>query len=180
MKPHYFWIISSNTTKQKKTRPEAIKECSSALRKMAINNGLSIDNSYRNEAGIGFQMASMESAFVGTTIVKPATQLFKETVRLYKEQPRQYETLLSEAKSMIVLPERADTRDSEAIRRLCTAYMKLLFPHIRDASEMSPFEFDCYCLQPAKEMRSIIRIQMGLVDSNETGKSIPDVHTRGM
>ena len=85
----------------KKTRPEAIKECSSALRKMAINNGLSIDNSYRNEAGIGFQMASMESAFVGTTIVKPATQLFKETVRLYKEQPRQYETLLSEAKSMI-------------------------------------------------------------------------------
>ena len=81
---------------------------------------------------------------------------------------------------MLVLPERADTRDSEAIRRLCTAYMKLLFPHIRDASEMSPFEFDCYCLQPAKEMRSIIRIQMGLVDSNETGKSIPDVHTRGM
>lgn len=81
---------------------------------------------------------------------------------------------------MLVLPEKADTRDAEAIRRICTAYMKLLFPHVTDASEMSPFEFDCYCLQPAKEMRSIIRVQMGLVDTNEAGKTIPDIQTKGM
>lgn len=81
---------------------------------------------------------------------------------------------------MLVLPEKADTRDTEAIRRICTAYMKLLFPHVTDASEMSPFEFDCYCLQPAKEMRSIIRVQMGLVDSKETGKSVPDIRTKGL
>lgn len=81
---------------------------------------------------------------------------------------------------MLILPEKADTRDTEAIRRICTAYMKLLFPHITDATEMSPFDFDCYCLQPAKEMRSIIRVQMGLVDSKEAGKNVPDIHTRGM
>ena len=81
---------------------------------------------------------------------------------------------------MLVLPEKADTRDTEAIRRICTAYMKLLFPHITDAADMSPFEFDCYCLQPAKEMRSIIRVQMGLVDSKEAGKTIPDILTRGL
>lgn len=81
---------------------------------------------------------------------------------------------------MLVLPDKADTRDTEAIRRICTAYMKLLFPHVVDAADMSPFDFDCYCLQPAKEMRSIIRYQMGLVDSKEAGKSVPDIRTRGM
>lgn len=81
---------------------------------------------------------------------------------------------------MLVLPEKADTRDTEAIRRICTAYMKLLFPHITDAKDMSPFEFDCYCLQPAKEMRSIIKVQMGLIDAKEAGKSVPDIHTRGL
>lgn len=81
---------------------------------------------------------------------------------------------------MLVLPEKSDTRDTEAIRRTCTAYMKLLFPHITDASEMSPFDFDCYCLQPAKEMRNIIRIQMGLLDVKETGKTVPDIRTRGL
>ena len=81
---------------------------------------------------------------------------------------------------MLVLPEKSDTRDTEAIRRICTAYMKLLFPHVKDAADMSPFEFDCYCLQPAKEMRSIIRVQMGLVDKKEAGKTIPDIRTRGL
>ena len=81
---------------------------------------------------------------------------------------------------MLEVPPKADTRDTEAIRKICTAYMKLLFPHIRDASEMSPFEFDCYCLQPAIEMRSIIRGQMGLVDSNEAGKTVPEIRTRGL
>ena len=94
----------------KKTRSEAVKECSSVLRKMAINNGLPIDSIYRNEAGIGFQMASMESAFVGTTIVKPATQLFKETVRLYKDHPDKFEDILSEAKNMIGKDEDIEKR----------------------------------------------------------------------
>lgn len=81
---------------------------------------------------------------------------------------------------MLVLPEKADTRDTEAIRRICTAYMKLLFPHITNATDMSPFEFDCYCLHPAKEMRSVIRVQMGLADPREAGKTVPDIRTRGL
>lgn len=43
---------------------------------------------------------------------------------------------------MLVFPEKADTRDTAAIERICSAYMKLLFPHIRSAEDMSPFEFD--------------------------------------
>ena len=81
---------------------------------------------------------------------------------------------------MLEFPDKSDTRDTEAIERICTAYMKLLFPHVRSAEDVSLFEFDSYCLQPALEMRSIIRVQMGLVDPKEAGKSVPDIRTKGI
>ena len=89
-------------------------------------------------------------------------------------------TYRSVVEDMLILPKKADTRDTEAVRRICTAYMKLLFPHIVNADDMSPFDFDTYCLQPAKDMRNIIRVQMGLVDSKETGKTVPDICTKGL
>ena len=32
---------------------------------------------------------------------------------------------------LVVLPKGADTRDTEAVKRICTAYLKLLFPNVR-------------------------------------------------
>ncbi len=81
---------------------------------------------------------------------------------------------------LIHIPPKADTRDTEAIRKICTAYMKLIFPHVETVSDISPEEFDTYCLQPAKAMRSIIREQMGHADSKEAGKQIPDIKTVGL
>lgn len=76
---------------------------------------------------------------------------------------------------MLDIPPKADTRDTEAIRKICTAYTKLLFPHAESRADISPDDFDTYCLQPALEMRSIIREQMGLVDFKEAGKVVPDI-----
>lgn len=45
-------------------RARAAKNVSEDLRKMAINNGIEFDNSYRSESGILVQMASMGSAYV--------------------------------------------------------------------------------------------------------------------
>lgn len=81
---------------------------------------------------------------------------------------------------MLEFPDKSDTRDTEAIERICTAYMKILFPHARSIDDVSPFEFDSFCLQPALEMRSIIRVQMGLVDPKEAGKTVPDIRTKGI
>lgn len=81
---------------------------------------------------------------------------------------------------MLEVKGKADTRDMAAIERICTAYMKILFPNVRSVEDVSPFEFDAYCLQPAIEMRSIIRIQMGLVDPKEAGKTVPEIHTKGI
>jgi len=73
----------------------------------------------------------------------------------------------------IDMPPKADTRDTEAIKRICTAYLKLLFPHVRQASDISARDFNRYCLRPAMDMREIIRIQMGLIDEKEAGKTVP-------
>lgn len=91
-------------------RIESVRECSTQLRQMAINAGTEIDDIYRNVNGISFQMASMESAYQGYTIMKPATRLFTEIVFLYRNNAARYQQLLKEAKCM------ASTKmDNEAV-----------------------------------------------------------------
>lgn len=84
-----------------KNRAEAIRQVSANLRTMAIHKGIQIDDIYRNENGISFQMDSMESAYCGYTIFKHATKLFTETVRLYHQEPEEYQKLLQEANAMV-------------------------------------------------------------------------------
>ena len=73
----------------------------------------------------------------------------------------------------IDMPPKADTRDTEAVKRICTAYLKLLFPHVRQPIDISARDFNRYCLRPAMDMRGIIRIQMGIADEKEAGKTVP-------
>ena len=74
---------------------------------------------------------------------------------------------------LVILPDKADTRDTEAVKRLSTAYLKLLFPHVRSAEDISPVEFERYCLRPAMDMRAIIRLQMRYADEKHAGETIP-------
>ena len=107
----------------KLTREKAIRIVSAKLRKMAETKNICIDEIYRNTNGIAFQMHSMESAYKGFTVMKPATKLFIETVRLLKNDKEQYNKLLKEAREMAeVLPK--DSREehpaieSETISRV--------------------------------------------------------------
>ena len=68
------------------SRSKIIENVSKDLRKMAINQGIEIDDIYRNRNGISYQIQSMDSAFQGHKIYVPATKLFKETVRIYREE----------------------------------------------------------------------------------------------
>lgn len=82
-------------------RLRTVKRVSVDLRRMAINNDIVIDDVYRNVNGISSQMSSMESAYVGKTIVKPATRLFLEVVSLYRDNQSEYGRILKEARSMV-------------------------------------------------------------------------------
>ena len=69
----------------------------------------------------------------------------------------------------------AATRDTEAVKRLATAYLKLLFPDATDVSKVDREEFRRYCLEPAAEMRSVIKTQLGIIDPGEfQGKTVPE------
>ena len=83
------------------------------------------------------------------------------------------------AEDMVEEPEKSDTRDTEAIKRICTAYLKLLFPNVKSPKDISAEDFKKYCLNPATDMRSIIKIQMGILDPEEFGgKAVPTLKVR--
>ena len=74
---------------------------------------------------------------------------------------------------LILVPSGADTRDTEAIKRIATAYLKLLFPHVQSPSDIDKKDFVVYCFRRACEMRHIIKNQLGIMDVEYRGKDIP-------
>ena len=74
---------------------------------------------------------------------------------------------------LVNVPEGADTRDTEAVKRIATAYLKLLFPHVKKMEDIKPRDFNRYCLRRACNMRAIIKMQLGIMDSEYKGKNIP-------
>ena len=74
---------------------------------------------------------------------------------------------------IVDVPERSDTRDTAAIKRIATAYLKLLFPHVRSEFDIDKQEFTDYCLVPAMRMRRIIKLQQGMIDTEYKGKDVP-------
>ncbi len=81
---------------------------------------------------------------------------------------------------IVDVPDRADTRDTEAIKRIATAYFKLLFPHVRSESDVDKQEFQDYCLTPAMRMRRIIKLQQGMIDVEYKGKDVPFLSVKGL
>ena len=79
---------------------------------------------------------------------------------------------------LIMVPEAADTRDTEAVKRISTAYLKLLFPNARSAGDITAYDFKTYCLNRARKMRDTIKYQLGLLDSEYQGKDIPNFGVR--
>ena len=80
---------------------------------------------------------------------------------------------------LVAVPEGADTRDTEAVKRIATAYLKLLFPHVRDAADITAMDFNRYCLRRACNMRAAIKMQLGILDEEYAGKDIPHFRIHG-
>jgi len=78
---------------------------------------------------------------------------------------------------MLDIPSKADTRDVTAVKRLCAAYLRLLFPYVHSTKDISSEDFETYCLRPAIEKRAIVRRQAHLLDS-EFKEEMPDISVR--
>jgi ATP-dependent Lon protease len=76
--------------------------------------------------------------------------------------------------NLLSVPKNADTRDTRAIKRICSGYLKLLFPHVTNPAGIVKEDFKEYCLMPAMQMRGIIRKQISLIDK-EFSESLPEI-----
>jgi ATP-dependent Lon protease len=83
----------------------------------------------------------------------------------------EYSAIVNE---LLEVPTNADTRDTKAIKKIATGYLKLLFPDIQKVQDVNTQDFEDFCLTPAKRMRSIIRRQLHLIDE-EFKEDIPDI-----
>lgn len=84
---------------------------------------------------------------------------------------------------LVEVSDNAYVRHTEAVKRIATAYLKLLFPNVRTAAEVDPQEFMRYCLRPAINMRTIIWRQLSILDGDEykkEGKQMPTFSVRNV
>ncbi|MBQ3756411.1 MAG: BREX system Lon protease-like protein BrxL [Oscillospiraceae bacterium] len=102
------------------------------------------------------------------------TEYFAEVMHALRDD-LSYAAIVDE---LIDYPSNADKRHMTAIKRLCTAFMKLLFPHVQSVEDIDKQDFIKYCLNPAIEMRSVIYRQLCIIDPKEynvKSKQIPEV-----
>jgi len=108
--------------------------------------------------------------FKGWTI---NVEYFSEILHSLRTQ-NQYSLVFDE---LVIFEKDSDMRDFNAVKRITTAYMKLLFPHWTTTSEVNLEEFDMYCLQPAIKRRGIIKEQCHNIDA-EFKTKMPDIRLK--
>ena len=79
---------------------------------------------------------------------------------------------------LIEVPPGADERDTESVKRVASAYLKVLFPNVRTPADISESDFTRYCFRPAMKMRYTIKYQMGLMAEQHKGKDLPALKVR--
>lgn len=103
------------------------------------------------------------------------SEYFASVLHELREDP----TYRAVVDQILILPPNADIRDTEAVKRICTAYLKLLFPNVKEPKDISVEDFRDYCLNPAIEMRQIVRMQMGYTDEKYKGTLVPEFKILG-
>lgn len=69
----YLEMLRTNRSKM-----QIVKRISADLRQMAVNRGIEIDNIYRNENGISYQIQSMDSAYKGKRVMSRQRDYLKK------------------------------------------------------------------------------------------------------
>lgn len=87
--------------KRGENRKIIVRELSETLRKMGENVGYSIDEIFRNENGVAWQMKRMEIALSEKVCDVKPNKVFLEVANFYKENVEEFYTLLNEAHNAV-------------------------------------------------------------------------------
>jgi ATP-dependent Lon protease len=102
------------------------------------------------------------------------TEYFTEIMHLLRNpaENMRYRGLVEELVTVGSKVDETSGREHDAVMRLCTAYMKLFFPHANTELIHDPKfhkEFNQYCLQPAKRMQETVLKQMQIINPGMFG-----------
>lgn len=126
----------ADVLQKKVDRKAAIQKVSKKLREMAVENGIVIDEKYRNENGIALQMGKLEYVFTrGKSGIQTEAGWYFDIVELYENRQKEFEqTLLNRTdtnsmENAKVFKKPLQTSDqkkeiNKKIRECCTAYIK--------------------------------------------------------
>lgn len=97
------------------------------------------------------------------------SEYFTEIMHLLRSTPEtmKYRGMVEELVEVKSASGETSGREKEAVYRLCTAYLKLFFPHADSTlirTQKFKQEFDKYCLTPAKSMQETVLKQMRFVN----------------
>lgn len=73
-----------------------------------------------------------------------------------------------------------DTRNFEAIKKTCTAYLKLLFPQVKSVADVNVEDFKTYCLKPAIRMRWAVLCQLRHLDEEYEDVKMPSIKIKSL
>lgn len=76
--------------------------------------------------------------------------------------------------NMLDIPKNADTRDTKAVKKIASAYLKLFVPYAETEGDVGKDFFRKFCLEPALEKRAVIRKQLSMIDP-EYSDEMPDI-----
>lgn len=82
-------------------------------------------------------------------------------------------------KDLLNIPKNSDTRDTNAIIKMATGYLKLIFPNVKSVSDVPIDDFRTYCFEPAYNKRRIVRKQLSIMDPEYTDK-MPNITVKEM
>ncbi len=117
----------------------------------------------------GWEMPRMNQSMIlqGYTL---NVEYFSEVLHLLRDDSS-YAPIVD---SILNIPSHADTRDVNAIKRLTTGYLKLLFPHVKSIDDIDLDEFKLFCFDEAYKKRATIRKQIHQID-REFSEKLPDI-----
>jgi ATP-dependent Lon protease len=102
------------------------------------------------------------------------SEYFTEIMHLLRgtSETMRYRGLVEELIDVSSVSGDTSGREKEAVFRLCTAYLKLFFPHADSTlicTAKFKQEFDKYCLTPAKRMQETVLKQMKIINPGMFG-----------
>ena len=148
-------------------------------------DGLPINQSYFSELSTMFKNSALLDRFhgflKGWELIRVNESMlldgFSLNVEFFSEilhklrNDNSYACIVGE---LLEIPEGADIRDKKAIIKLTTGFLKLFFPWVRETNDVDIALFEKCCLNPAINMRAVIKSQIAIIDP-EFNSEVPNI-----